>query len=124
GAAISAELAGVGARVHAVGRSTDDDVTTARGAEAALARAAQDLGGIDDLIVTAGVLHKGDLAEQEASDIEETLAVNLAASVYLARAAHAHLAASRGSLTLFTSSSFTKGRAEYAVYSATKAAIV
>jgi 2-C-methyl-D-erythritol 4-phosphate cytidylyltransferase len=52
------------------------------------------------------------------------LAVNLTASVYLARAAHAHLMASRGSLTLFTSSSFTKGRAEYAVYSATKAAIV
>ena len=50
--------------------------------------------------------------------------MNLAASIYLARAAHAHLKANRGSLTLFTSSSFTKGRAEYAVYSATKAAIV
>jgi 2-C-methyl-D-erythritol 4-phosphate cytidylyltransferase len=124
GAAIAAELTGVGARVYAIGRSSDADVTTASGAEAALTSAAENLGGIDDLIVTAGVLHKGDLASQEASVIEETLAVNLAASVYLARAAHAHLTASRGSLTLFTSSSFTKGRAEYAVYSATKAAIV
>ena len=112
GAAIAAELTGVGARVYAVGRSSDANVTTASGAEAALTSAAENLGGIDDLIVTAGVLHKGDLASQEASDIEETLA------------AHAHLKASRGSLTLFTSSSFTKGRAEYAVYSATKAAIV
>jgi len=124
GAAIAAELTGVGARVHAVGRSTDADVTTASGAEVALTTAVKSLGGIDDLIVTAGVLHKGDLALQDSNVIEETLAVNLAASVYLARAAHAHLTASRGSLTLFTSSSFTKGRAEYAVYSATKAAIV
>ena len=55
--------------MHAVGRSSDADVTTASGAEAALAKAAENLGGIDDLIVTAGVLYKGDLASQEASVI-------------------------------------------------------
>jgi 2-C-methyl-D-erythritol 4-phosphate cytidylyltransferase len=91
---------------------------------APLAAAANTLGGVDDLFVTAGVLHMGPLANQDAADIVETLAVNLAASVYLARAAHPHLAKSAGSLTLFTSSSFTKGRPNYAVYSATKAAIV
>ncbi len=124
GAAITAELESVGAKVHPTGRRATDDVTSAAGAEATLAAAAAKLGGIDDLVVTAGVLRMGALAEQPASEIAETLAVNLAASVYLARAAYPHLAKSRGSLTLFTSSSFTKGRALYAVYSATKAAIV
>jgi 2-C-methyl-D-erythritol 4-phosphate cytidylyltransferase len=124
GAAIATELAVLGARIAAVGRSAADDVTSASGAEAALAAAAASLGGVDDLFITAGVLHMGPLADQDAADIVETLAVNLAASVYLARAAHPHLAKSAGSLTLFTSSSFTKGRPNYAVYSATKAAIV
>jgi len=124
GAAIATELAAAGARIAAIGRSAADDVTSASGAEAALAAAATTLGGVDDLFVTAGVLHMGPLAGQDAADIVETLAVNLAASVYLARAAHPHLAKSAGSLTLFTSSSFTKGRPNYAVYSATKAAIV
>ena len=43
GAAIAAELTGVGARVHAVGRSSDADVTTASGAEAALTSASENL---------------------------------------------------------------------------------
>ncbi|MFM2146910.1 MAG: hypothetical protein RL546_80, partial [Chloroflexota bacterium] len=114
----------LGAAVHSTGRSGVDDVTTAAGAEATLAHAAAALGGIDDLFVTAGVLHTGGLASQQQEEIHETLAVNLAASVYLARASYSYLARDRGSLTLFTSSSFTKGRANYAVYSATKAAIV
>lgn len=124
GAAIVSELTGLGAAVHATGRSGVDDVTTAEGAQATLAHAADALGGIDDLFVTAGVLHMGALASQGQEAIHETLAVNLAASVYLARASYPYLAQEHGSLTLFTSSSFTKGRANYAVYSATKAAIV
>ena len=124
GAAIASELTGLGAVVHSTGRSGADDVTTAAGAEATLAHAAAALGGIDDLFVTAGVLHMGALIAQQHEEIHETLSVNLAASVYLARASYPYLATDRGSLTLFTSSSFTKGRANYAVYSATKAAIV
>jgi 2-C-methyl-D-erythritol 4-phosphate cytidylyltransferase len=42
----------------------------------------------------------------------------------VAVAAHPHLRASRGSLTVFASSSFTRGRPNYVVYSASKAAIV
>lgn len=124
GAAIARELTGVGASVHSVGSNGEDDVTTAVGAEAALSKGAAALGGIDDLVVTAGVLRIGALAAQHQNEIHETLSVNLAASVYLARASHSYLSQARGSLTLFTSSSFTKGRANYAVYSATKAAIV
>ena len=124
GAAIATELAAVGAHVAAVGRGAAGDVTSASGAEEAVSNAAATLGGIDDLFVTAGVLHMGPLTDQAADAIDETLAVNLAASVYLARAAYSHLSKSAGSLTLFTSSSFTKGRPNYAVYSATKAAIV
>ena len=38
--------------------------------------------------------------------------------------AHDHLAASSGQLLLFTSSSYTRGRAGYSLYSATKAGVV
>ena len=42
----------------------------------------------------------------------------------MARAAYPHLRAVAGSLTVFASSSFTRGRPDYVAYSASKAAIV
>jgi 2-C-methyl-D-erythritol 4-phosphate cytidylyltransferase len=42
----------------------------------------------------------------------------------VARASHAHLRESEGHLLLFTSSSYTRGRAGYAAYSAAKAGVV
>ena len=44
--------------------------------------------------------------------------------VNVALAAHDHLAKSGGKLIFFTSSSYTRGRAFYSIYSSTKAAIV
>ncbi len=44
--------------------------------------------------------------------------------MHAARAAEPYLRASRGHLLLFTSSSYTRGRGGYALYSSTKAAVV
>ena len=49
---------------------------------------------------------------------------NLIAPALVAQEAFPHLKKTRGSLTLFTSSSYTRGRAGYALYSATKAGVV
>jgi 2-C-methyl-D-erythritol 4-phosphate cytidylyltransferase len=50
--------------------------------------------------------------------------VNYIGPVNVARAAHPYLAASQGHLLLFTSSSYTRGRENYALYSSSKAAVV
>jgi ribitol-5-phosphate 2-dehydrogenase (NADP+) / D-ribitol-5-phosphate cytidylyltransferase len=82
------------------------------------------MGGIDHVICTAGVLRIGPLASMDPATVAEVVGVNLMGSLNVARAAHRHLATSRGSLTLFTSSSFTRGRPNYVPYSASKAAVV
>lgn len=80
--------------------------------------------GADAVVITAGVLHAGPLAEQSDEDIDDMLMVNLAGTIRTAKAAAKHLAATRGHLVLCSSSSYTRGRGNLAVYSATKAAIV
>jgi 2-C-methyl-D-erythritol 4-phosphate cytidylyltransferase len=50
--------------------------------------------------------------------------VNYLAPVTIAQAAIGYLAATRGHLLLYTSSSYTRGRAGYSLYSSTKAAVV
>jgi 2-C-methyl-D-erythritol 4-phosphate cytidylyltransferase len=66
----------------------------------------------------------GAAVERTPEELAEVIDVNLGGSLNVARAAHAALAASRGSLTLFASSSFTLGRPNYVAYSASKAAVV
>jgi 2-C-methyl-D-erythritol 4-phosphate cytidylyltransferase len=58
------------------------------------------------------------------SDVLQQVGVNLLGPINVARAAEPYLRESNGHLVLFTSSSYTRGRAHYALYSATKAAVV
>ncbi len=66
----------------------------------------------------------GKLADTDQAAIEQTIRVNYLAPVAIAQAAIGYLAATRGHLLLFTSSSYTRGRAGYSIYSSTKAAVV
>jgi len=76
------------------------------------------------VVNTAGVLHTGKLADTDPGTIEETVRVNYLAPVTIAQAAIGYLAATRGHLLLYTSSSYTRGRAGYSLYSSSKAAVV
>jgi len=49
---------------------------------------------------------------------------NLKGALYIAKESFRYLCRSAGMLIFFASSSYTRGRAQYAAYSATKAAIV
>ncbi|WP_031514512.1 bifunctional cytidylyltransferase/SDR family oxidoreductase [Streptomyces sp. NRRL F-5123] len=114
-----------GATVYALGRSTTGThVEDPQQVEDALARAYQETGRIDYVVNTAGVLRVGRLAETDGSVVEEALRVNYLGPVLIARAAHKYLAETGGQLLLYTSSSYTRGRAEYSLYSSTKAAMV
>ena len=81
-------------------------------------------GHIDHVINCAALLSKQSLEETDDATIEETILTNYTAAVLLCKYALPYLKHTHGSLTLFTSSSYTKGRALYALYSSTKAAIV
>ena len=59
-----------------------------------------------------------------ADELAEVVDVNLTGTLNVARAAYPWLRRSRGSLTVFASSSFTRGRPDYVAYSASKAALV
>jgi 2-C-methyl-D-erythritol 4-phosphate cytidylyltransferase len=90
----------------------------------ALADAAATYGRVDHVILTAGVLSVGPLAQLTDEQLHHDVDVNLTAAFIVAQESQRYLAESKGSLTLFASSSYTRGRANYTVYSATKAAIV
>ncbi|MFF8383447.1 SDR family NAD(P)-dependent oxidoreductase [Streptomyces kanasensis] len=125
GADIAALAERYGARVYALGRSTTGThVENPQHVEDALATAYRETGRVDYVINTAGVLRIGKLAETDNDTIQEALNVNYLAPVQIARASYKYLVETRGQLLLYTSSSYTRGRAEYSLYSSTKAAMV
>jgi 2-C-methyl-D-erythritol 4-phosphate cytidylyltransferase len=120
-----AELARAGgAAVVVDGRSTGLDVRDYAAVAAHVDAAAAQLGGLDHVLVTAGVLRVGAAVDMTPADLTEVIDVNLSGSLNVARAAHQHLSRTGGSLTLFASSSFTLGRPNYVAYSASKAGVV
>jgi ribitol-5-phosphate 2-dehydrogenase (NADP+) / D-ribitol-5-phosphate cytidylyltransferase len=124
GQAIAEEAARAGAVTEVDGRSLGLDVRDAAAVCERIDRAVERLGGLDHVVVTAGVLRVGHVVDTSPEDLAEVIDVNLTGTLNVARAAHHHLAASHGSLTVFASSSFTLGRPNYVAYSASKAAVV
>jgi len=125
GAEIARLAADAGAVVVAHGRSTTGvHVEDTAQIKKALQEAAEEHGHIDAVVLTAGVLEIGRLSETSDEDVERVVAVNYMAPVNVARAAFPYLKESSGHLLFFTSSSYTRGRANYALYSSSKAAVV
>jgi len=118
-------LRAAGARVHSFSRSlTGTDVGRRDDVAEALRRVAAEEGRIDFVINTAGVLNKEPLCTMDYATIEAAVRTNYLGTVNVALEAYAYLKESRGKLVFFTSSSYTRGRAFYSIYSSTKAAIV
>lgn len=114
-----------GADVFAFSRSLNaTDVTRHESMATGLKRAYDATGRIDYVVNTAGILTRGVLEEMSEADIEGSIACNFRAPVFLAQLALPYLKQTHGQLLLFTSSSYTRGRAGYSLYSSTKAAVV
>lgn len=125
GAAIVDQLTAIGVRAFAYSRTTTEtDVADYASIERALYEANAEAGSIDLVVNTAGVLRVGQLAVQPIDEVIETVSINYLGAVNVARASYKYLAATKGHLLLFTSSSHTRGRADYSIYSSTKAAVV
>lgn len=124
GAAVAYMARAHEARVYGFSRATGVDVVDAAAVEKALAQVVATEGRLHHVVVTAGQLQFGRLVDRDIASIRREFDVNFLGSLNAVRAALPHLVATAGSIALFTSSSFTRGRALYTVYSSSKAAIV
>jgi len=114
-----------GAAVFVFSRSSTDTHVERRADVAAAARqVVEKTGRVDFVVNTAGVLPRGELLETSEETIYAATEINYLAPVFIAQEFHPHLKATGGSLLLFTSSSYTRGRSGYSLYSSAKAAVV
>ena len=113
------------AHIYSFSRSQNGcDVSRVEDVHKALAEVAAQEGRIDIVVNTAGILVKEALTSMSQESIMASLHVNLLGVINVAREAFPYLRDTRGSLLFYTSSSYTRGRMMYSLYSATKAAIV
>jgi ribitol-5-phosphate 2-dehydrogenase (NADP+) / D-ribitol-5-phosphate cytidylyltransferase len=124
GKAIAEEAERAGARVRVDGRRTGLDVRDYAAVEARVGEVARDLGGLDHVICSAGVMRVGPSVATDPDALAEVIDVNVKGTLNVARAAHRYLRERAGSFTVFASSSFTLGRPNYVAYSGSKAAVV
>lgn len=118
-------LESYGAKVFSFSRSAQHiDVGQREDVAKALKEAADKAGHIDYVVCTAGLLNKEPLATMDYQTIINAVQTNYMGTVNVALEAYPYLKQTQGKLVFFTSSSYTRGRAFYSIYSSTKAAIV
>ena len=114
-----------GAKVYSFSRSLNGvDVGQIEQVEKALREVSEKEGKIDYVVNTAGILVKEALSSMEYERIQQSVSVNMLGIINVAKASYPYLAQTKGSLLAYTSSSYTRGRMMYSIYSATKAAVV
>lgn len=122
---IATQLKAFGTHVHSFSRSlTGTDVGNKKDVAQALKQVFDKEARIDYVINTAGVLNKEPLCTMDYAIIQAAVQTNYLGTVNVAIEAFNYLKQSKGQLIFFTSSSYTRGRAFYSIYSSTKAAIV
>ena len=117
-AQVAAELDPSGERVRAYAL----DVSSSTDCDRALARAAQDFGGLDHLVHCAGIYPESLVRDTSDQGWKKLMGVNLDGTFYVCRAAERHLR-ENGSIVLLTSLAAQRGSYAHAAYSASKGAV-
>jgi ribitol-5-phosphate 2-dehydrogenase (NADP+) / D-ribitol-5-phosphate cytidylyltransferase len=114
-----------GARVFSFSRS-ETKTHVERRSDIAEARRVvlAEAGRVDFVVNTTGMLPRGSLAETSEETIYIATEVNYLAPILIAQEFYHDLQQTCGGLVLFTSSSYTRGRGGYSLYSSAKAATV
>jgi len=113
------------AKVYFFSRSlTQTDVSRASDVKLALETVFTRENKIDYIVNTASILIKEPLENTEYSSILEILNINYLGAINIIKESIPYLEKRSGSLLNFTSSSYTRGRKNYSLYSSTKSAIV
>ncbi|GHG42089.1 short-chain dehydrogenase [Sinomonas cellulolyticus] len=105
-------------------RSLTVDLAQREAAEAAVAQAAEEAGGLDAVVCAAGMDRCGELGEVPAEDWERVIAVNLLGTVAVVRAALPYLRASHGRVVTVASTLGLRGAAGATAYCASKFGII
>jgi NAD(P)-dependent dehydrogenase (short-subunit alcohol dehydrogenase family) len=97
------------------------DVRSALDVRGAVDRTVEAFGGLDTLVVSAGVFHMGELESVTEEEWDRTLDVNLKGAFFVTQAAMPHLRESgRGRVVMISSDAGKRGFAELAPYTASK----
>jgi meso-butanediol dehydrogenase/(S,S)-butanediol dehydrogenase/diacetyl reductase len=138
GAAVARQLAGAGSKVAICGRRPEPlravaaetgalditcDIARADDVERLVATAARELGGLDGLVLNAGVIAPGGVADLDPADFAEMVAVNLTGAFLVARAALPYLLERRGAVVAVASVAALRAASGMAGYAATKAGL-
>jgi len=114
-----------GAHTHSFSRSqTGTDIACREQVKEALRQVHQAEGRIDYVVNCAAILSKEPLVSMDEDRIQTIIRTNYDGMVHVAIESFPYLKESQGQLLLFTSSSYTRGRAFYSLYSSTKCAAV
>lgn len=125
GADIARLAAEFGATVKSFSRSsTKTHINRREDLIAAREEVLAETGRVDFVVNTAGVLPLARLDETSDDTIFEATEINYIGPILLAQTFYPELVKTEGSLLLFTSSSYTRGRGSYSLYSSAKAATV
>ncbi len=132
GKATVARLAAEGARVAAADLAFDDDVdalrletdvTSREAVEAAVARTAEELGGLDILVTCAGIIRDNLVHKLTDDDWEAVIATHLRGTFLAAQAAQRHMVERGGGKMVLISSTSALGNRGQLNYAAAKAGI-
>jgi 2-C-methyl-D-erythritol 4-phosphate cytidylyltransferase len=125
GADIAAFAEAHGAKVFSFSRSTTNTHVERRAdLQDAIRTVLSATDRIDHVVNSAAVLPRGQLVETSEEAVYAATEINYLAPVMIAQEFFPHLQRTRGSLLNFTSSSYTRGRSGYSLYSSAKAAVV
>ena len=113
-----------GAKVYVASSSTGCDITNYDSVVEFLKKVYTETKRIDYVVNSAGILRMGKLVERNIEDIQKDINVNYVGSINVVKASIPYLKETKGSVQLYASSSYTRGRALYSTYSSTKAGIV
>jgi NAD(P)-dependent dehydrogenase (short-subunit alcohol dehydrogenase family) len=100
------------------------DITNQDEVNEVLGRAVEKLGGLDCMVVTAGLEQQKAAEDLVESDIDTIFRVNVHGTMYCCAAAYNHMKGNGGSIVTYTSGSGLDGFPEMPVYSASKGAVV
>lgn len=89
-----------------------------------IAAALSHMGGVDAVVSNAGIIAAGALVDLTPADFDRIFSINTRATWALAKAAHPHLAASKGAFVATASMSATQPTPGLGFYSSSKAALL